>query len=106
MRIANDKNFKLSIEFEDLKFKSIDKSILINLDKFRIEQKNKENEQLRITNAQDFTSYSEFKSTATEYSLFKKLSSLEVKRNQWHETLSKDIYVNEALNVLSEIKTK
>ena len=105
-RILFDKNFKLAVEIENFKFKSRDKSILINLDKFRIDQKNKENEQLRIINSRDFTNFSEFKSTNIEMQLFKKSLSLEEKRKQWHQTLSKDIYINEALNVLSEIKTK
>ncbi len=106
LRIVNGKNFKLALEFEDFKFKSRDKSILINLDKYRIEQKNKENEQLRIINSRDFNNFSEFNATKAESLLFKKLPSLEEKRKQWHETLSKDIYVDEALNVLSDIKPK
>ena len=36
--------------------------------------------------------------------LMKKDSSLQRKRKAWHEDLAKDVYVEEAINVLSDIQ--
>ena len=36
----------------------------------------------------------------------KKDASLKEKRERWHESLSKDIYVEEALNVLDDLQSK
>jgi carboxyl-terminal processing protease len=36
--------------------------------------------------------------------LFKDNKDLEEKRMAWHKNLSKDIYISEALNVLSQLK--
>jgi carboxyl-terminal processing protease len=33
-------------------------------------------------------------------------ASLKEKRERWHESLSKDIYVEEALNVLDDLQSK
>jgi carboxyl-terminal processing protease len=33
-------------------------------------------------------------------------SVLKKKRDRWHESLAKDIYVEEALNVLDDLQTK
>ncbi len=47
-----------------------------------------------------------FTSPKYELPLLEKDSVLADKRNVWHKNLSKDIYVEEALNVLSELKLK
>lgn len=36
--------------------------------------------------------------------LFEKDSTLKLKRNRWHKNLSKDLYIDEALNVLTDLK--
>ena len=52
----------------------------------------------------------EFKSDVTytspkyELALVKENKDLESKRAAWHKNLTKDIYISEALNVLSELK--
>ncbi|HMR17433.1 MAG TPA: carboxy terminal-processing peptidase, partial [Mariniflexile sp.] len=46
-----------------------------------------------------------FNSTAYEKALFQKdTTDLKEKRVRWHESLSQDIYVEEALNVLEDMK--
>ena len=47
-----------------------------------------------------------FDSPKYEYTLFEKDSVLKDKRLAWHKNLKKDLYINEALNVLSELKMK
>lgn len=45
-----------------------------------------------------------FKSTATELELIKKMPSLGDKRKEWHTSLTTDIYIDESLNVLVDMK--
>ena len=45
-----------------------------------------------------------FKSLPNEVVLFEKDTLLKQKRDRWHEDLQKDIYVEETLNVISEMK--
>ena len=49
----------------------------------------------------DFNTDLEFKSLPYEIMLFEKDSTLKLKRNRWHKNLSKDLYIDEALNVLT-----
>ncbi len=46
-----------------------------------------------------------FESLPYEQQLISKDSSLAEKRKRWHETLAKDVYVQEALNVLDDLKS-
>jgi carboxyl-terminal processing protease len=41
-----------------------------------------------------------------EAEVMSKDSALKEKRDRWHESLSKDIYVEEALNVLDDLQSK
>ena len=52
----------------------------------------------------DFNTDLEFKSLPYEIMLFEKDSTLELKRNRWHKNLAKDLYIDEALNVLTDLK--
>ena len=45
-----------------------------------------------------------FRSLPYEVDLIKKDSSLGVKRERWHKSLNKDFYIDEALNVLSDLR--
>jgi len=52
----------------------------------------------------DFKTNLEFKSLPYEVLLFEKDSTLKLKRNRWHKNLAKDLYIDEALSVLSDLK--
>ena len=52
----------------------------------------------------DFKTDLEFKSLPYELKLIENDSTLELKRKRWHKNLSKDFYVDEALNVLNDLK--
>jgi len=45
-----------------------------------------------------------FKSLPYELALMEKDSVLKQKRERWHTSLSKDVYIEEALNVLNDLK--
>ncbi|GAA3509069.1 carboxy terminal-processing peptidase [Aquimarina addita] len=72
--------------------------------------KYKSNIELNEKQAKNFESLNDYKSNLTfeslpyEKSLMEKDSILEEKRNRWHQSLSKDIYVEEALSVLEDMK--
>ena len=61
--------------------------------------------------AKQFEAISDYKTNLTfeslpyEQKLFTQDTTLRDKRNRWHENLSKDVYVEEALNVLHDLKT-
>ncbi|WP_442267306.1 carboxy terminal-processing peptidase [Tenacibaculum sp. ZS6-P6] len=71
----------------------------------------KESEE-RVKEAKQFKDIFKFKSDLTfsspkyEIPLFKKDTVLKDKRIAWHKNLKKDIYLDEALNVLSQLKMK
>ena len=47
-----------------------------------------------------------FTSLPYEEEEYKKDPTLKEKRQRWHESLSKDVYVEEALNVLDDLQSK
>jgi len=58
---------------------------------------------------EDLTNYNtnlSFESPTYEQQLFAKdTTDLKEKRERWHQSLSKDVYVEEALNVLKDLRT-
>ena len=53
----------------------------------------------------DYDDHLKFYSLPLEAELMKTDISLKEKRDRWHESLSKDIYVEEALNVLDDLQS-
>ena len=58
----------------------------------------------RFERISDYQTDLTFKSLPYELKLIEKDSILEEKRKRWHVSLSKDVYVEEALNVLNDLK--
>jgi carboxyl-terminal processing protease len=87
-----------------LKSQQDETEISLNYDTYKGE-KNKDKEQSdyfkRLT---DYDSKLTFKSLGYEEQLFTKDSVLREKRNRWHKNLAKDVYVEEAVNVLEDLK--
>ncbi len=54
----------------------------------------------------DYDYHLKFYSLPQEAAAMKTDASLKEKRDRWHESLSKDIYVEEALNVLDDLQIK
>ena len=61
-------------------------------------------ESKRFEKLSDYKTDLTFKSLPYEIALMKQDSTLKIKRDRWHESLSKDVYIEEALNVLSDLK--
>jgi carboxyl-terminal processing protease len=106
-RIASDTNFKLINEYAKwLKKNQEENSYSLNYKKFFNESDLKEKEAEKFKSVFDYKSDLTYSSPKYEQSLFKDNKDLADKRMAWHKNLSKDMYISEALNVLSELKLK
>ncbi|MEH6535170.1 MAG: carboxy terminal-processing peptidase [Psychroserpens sp.] len=63
-----------------------------------------EEESKRFEKLSDYKTNLSFESLPYEVALMNKDSILKEKRNRWHTSLSKDVYIEEALNVLNDLK--
>jgi carboxyl-terminal processing protease len=106
-RIAQSPQFKL-IE-ENAKWidsRSEENTYSLNIDKFKISQNAIEEEAKKYKPITDYKNTLKFSSLPYEEAEMSKDLSLKEKRNRWHESLAKDIYVEEALNVLDDLQSK
>ena len=106
-RIASDSKFKLINEYAKwLKKNQDNTSYSLNYKLFTTQSLAQEKDAEKFKSVFDYESNLKFASPKHEVSLFKKDTILANKRLEWHKKLSKDVYVCEALNVLSELKLK
>ncbi|MFA9189751.1 carboxy terminal-processing peptidase [Flavobacterium sp. FZUC8N2.13] len=106
-RIANNPQFKL-IE-ENAKWidtRSEENEYSLNIDKFRKAQNAIEEKAKKFKPIFDYKNDLKFTSLPYEIEQMSKDNILKEKRDRWHESLAKDIYVEEALNVLDDLQTK
>ena len=76
------------------------------MDDFKKSQKIIEETNKKFKGIADYKYSSKFTSLPLETQAMQKDASLKEKRERWHESLSKDIYVEEALNVLDDLQSK
>ena len=81
-----------------------DKLINLNYDKFKIELEKNSSETKKFKALNDFSMNYNFRSLPYELDLIEKDSVLGIKRERWHKSLNKDFYIDEALNVLSDLR--
>lgn len=81
-----------------------DNIVSLNIDKFKAEQAQIEEATKKFKAITAYKNQLSFNSLPDEVELIKKDASLGEKRQDWHETLTKDAYVDEALNVLVDIR--
>jgi carboxyl-terminal processing protease len=106
-RIENNVQFKL-IE-ENAKWvdsKNAENNYSLNIDKFKAEQNQIEEASKKFKPIAEYKNNLKFSSLPYELEGISKDSALKGKRERWHESLSKDIYVEEALNVLDDLQPK
>jgi carboxyl-terminal processing protease len=107
MRIEN--NFQFQLIEENAKWidtRNNEKTYSLNIDKFKMAQNKIEETAKHFKPITEYQNNLKFKSLPYELELFNKDLVLKEKRDRWHESLSKDIYVEEALNVLDDLQTK
>lgn len=104
-RIASNPQFKL-IE-ENAKWiddRSKENLYSLKIDEFKKSQKAIEETNKKFKPIADYKYNLKFSSLPLEAEAMKNDASLKEKRERWHESLSKDIYVEEALNVLDDLQ--
>lgn len=103
-RIENSSDFKLiKKRSEDfLKFNSYSQ-INLNLEKFKKLAASDSEYEVPLDVFLNYKSTLVFKSTDAEIKTFKRSTGLKEKREKWHENLSKDIYINEGMNILNDM---
>ncbi len=101
------KNKQLSLIEENAKWVSekrkVDKYSL-NYNKYKANIEENKNQAKRFEVIDDYKTNLTFESLLYEKELMKKDTVLAEKRNRWHLNLSKDVYVEEALSVLEDMK--
>jgi carboxyl-terminal processing protease len=106
-RIADNPKFKLIDEnakwIDDRNKENI---YSLNIDQFKAEQAAIEEKAKKYKSIADYQNSLKFASLPYEEEAMKADSSLKEKRDRWHESLSKDIYVEEAINVLDDLQPK
>jgi carboxyl-terminal processing protease len=104
-RMANNPQIKL---IEDnakwLKSQQEETVISLNYDTYRNDEEKSKKKSEYFKTITDYDSKLTFKSPKYEEALFTKDSVLREKRDRWHKNLAKDVYVEEAVNVLQDLK--
>ena len=104
-RMASNPQIKLIEENAKwLKSEQDETEISLNYITYK-EEKEKDKEQSDyFKNLSDYDSKLTFESLKYEQELFTQDSVLREKRDRWHKSLAKDVYVEEAVNVLEDLK--
>ncbi|CAM3557102.1 carboxy terminal-processing peptidase [Flavobacterium chungbukense] len=106
-RIAQNAQFKLiddNAKWIDVKNK--ENTYSLNINSFKATQEQVENEGKKYKPILDYKNNLVFKSLPYEEAETNSDASLKEKRDAWHQALAKDVYVEEALNVLDDLQTK
>jgi carboxyl-terminal processing protease len=104
-RLENNPQMQLiedNAKWLDLRNK--DNTYSLQIDKFKLEQKNLEEKNKKYKPITDYKNSLEFMSLPYEDDLVKKDPVLKEKRDRWHESLAKDVYVDEALHILNDMQ--
>ncbi|GAA3578532.1 carboxy terminal-processing peptidase [Snuella lapsa] len=105
-RMGHNEQLKLIEENAKWVKSKIDETVFsLNYKKYKSDIELSEQEAKRFDAIADYKTNLTFDSTSYEKSLFEKdTTDLKEKRNRWHESLSRDVYIEEALNVLTDLK--
>ncbi|MBL4605751.1 MAG: carboxy terminal-processing peptidase [Flavobacteriaceae bacterium] len=106
-RIASDSKFQLVNEYAKwLKKEQDDTTFSLNYKEYTKSLNDREKYIKKFNSVFKFNSKLAFNSPEYELPLLDNNKDLKEKRNIWHKNLSKDMYVAEALNVLSRLKLR
>ena len=106
-RIANDPKFQLVNEYAKwLKKEQDDSTYSLNYSKYVKDLEEREEYAERFNSVFEYNSELAFLSPKYEKPLLEANTDLKEKRKVWHKNLSKDMYISEALKVLSQLKLR
>ena len=104
-RLANNPQVKLIEENAKwLKEQQDETLISLNYDAYKTREQLAKERSKYFKSLRNYDSKLTFNSLKYETELFTKDSVLREKRNRWHQELAKDVYVEEAINVLKDLK--
>ncbi len=106
-RMSNNEQLNLIEDYAKwIKSKIDEKNFPLNYKVYKEEMKLNDKEAKRFDAIGNYKTNLTFESPAFEKELFvKDTTDLKEKRNYWHESLGQDVYVEEAINVLQDLKT-
>lgn len=106
-RVAENETFKLiDKNAKWLKKAQDDTLVYLSLDTYREDLERHKKESQKYKRIKDYTASLTYTSPLYEQELLTNDKDLAEKRQAWHRNLKKDIYLEEAINVLSELKIK
>ena len=76
----------------------------LNYQDYKAQLDTNENEAKRFNKLSEYKTNLTFNSLPYELALMAQDSTLKIKRDRWHQSLSSDVYIEEALNVLNDLK--
>lgn len=104
-RVAANANFKLLDESAQWVKSQEDKNVFpLNYEAYLANSKKIEDQTKKFNALKDYKNKLVFKSLPYEEAMVQKDTVLLNKRNRWHKNLNSDLYVEEAVNVLNDIK--
>ena len=95
-----DENAKWLKEGQD------DNVVYLNYNNYKNDIENRIEESKKYKKLSEYNTNLSFNSPSYELALIKKDTVLSEKRTKWHKNLTKDIYIEEGLNILSDLKIK
>jgi carboxyl-terminal processing protease len=105
-RVAANPTFNLIDENAKWIFERKDENIFsLNLDEFKKEMDISDAKSKKFKAISDYTNKLKFSSLPDEVALFEKDTILKQKRERWHEDLQNDVYMEETLNIISDMKS-
>lgn len=104
-RVENNENFKLiDSNAQWISERQDEKVFSLNMDKFKQEAEKTEKKAKEYESLKDYKNSLVFKSLPSEVSLFEQDTVLKSKREVWHENMQEDVYIEEAIHVLHDLK--
>lgn len=104
-RIATHPTFNLIDENAKWIFERQDENVYsLNLNDFNREMETTDQKIKKFKAISDYNNKYVFTSLPDEVALFEKDTLLKQKRERWHEEMQKDVYIEETLNVISDMK--
>ena len=106
-RISQNPQFQLIDENAKwIDSRSDENNYSLNIDKFKIAQNQIAEVAKKFKPILDYKTNLKFNSMSNELEVMNTDSPFKEKREKWHESLAKDVYVEEALNILDDLQPK
>lgn len=104
-RIALNEQLKLIDEnAKYIKMRRDEMDVTLNLEDYKTEIEKNKAELKKFDVIEEYDNKLDFKSLPNEVNLMQQDTTLREKRKRWHKSLSKDVYVEEAVNILEDLK--